>query len=492
MTKCANKCLLSKLIEPRSPKALRRWVGQMLGIQMPPWGRCKGHWGPMAYLQHSFFANGRDVIVWANRGGGKTFYGAVATMLDMLYKPGIQIRILAGSLDQSRRMYGYLRSMLMRPGVREMIQGKMNRQGVELINGSRVELLAQSETAVRGQRVQKLRCDEVELFDREIWEAAQFVTQSAVCGDRLVRGSIEILSTLHRPHGLMHELIQEAQATGSRRIIQWCALDVMKECAPEADCTRCALRDACGGSIKKKSGFLLLEDALKQRNRVSEKRFNSEMLCRAPSRTDAVFPMFDEAAHVREIQADPKLMWVGGMDFGIRDPTVMLWAQIRPPGGRITDIRRATVQVIDEYAANELPLREHLKRIAARNWPAVRWVGVDPAGAQRSAVSGVSTLKMLKHVGYKVHFVRWPVVEGLDVIQRRLEGPPDEEMSPTLLIHPRCKQLIAAMTGYHFDPDRPRSDNPVKDGPDHLMDALRYLLINLENQYETRVRAAGY
>ena len=34
-------------------------------------------------------------------------------------------------------------------------------------------MLAQSQRAVRGLRVQKLRCDEVEMFNPSIWEAAQ-------------------------------------------------------------------------------------------------------------------------------------------------------------------------------------------------------------------------------------------------------------------------------------------------------------------------------
>ena len=50
----------------------------------------------------------------------------------------------------------------------------------------------------------------------------------------------------------------------------------------------------------------------------------------------------------------------------------------------------------------------------------------------------------------------------------------------TLTIHPRCVRLIEAMTRYHFDPDHPRKEEPVKDGPDHLCDALRYLIVNLE------------
>ena len=48
------------------------------------------------------------------------------------------------------------------------------------------------------------------------------------------------------------------------------------------------------------------------------------------------------------------------------------------------------------------------------------------------------------------------------------------------MVHPRCRQLIAALSAYHFDPQRPEVQAPVKDGPDHLCDALRYLVVNLE------------
>ncbi len=42
-------------------------------------------------------------------------------------------------------------------------------------NGAKAAVLAQSQRAVRGLHVQKLRCDEVEMFDPQVWvENAQF------------------------------------------------------------------------------------------------------------------------------------------------------------------------------------------------------------------------------------------------------------------------------------------------------------------------------
>jgi hypothetical protein len=65
------------------------------------------------------------------------------------------------------------------------------------------------------------------------------------------------------------------------------------------------------------------------------------------------------------------------------------------------------------------------------------------------------------------------VREGIEAIRRRLERQ-------TLTVHPRCQKLIEALTCYHFDVQRPTNESPVKDGPDHVCDALRYLVMNLE------------
>jgi hypothetical protein len=52
--------------------------------------------------------------------------------------------------------------------------------------------------------------------------------------------------------------------------------------------------------------------------------------------------------------------------------------------------------------------------------------------------------------------------------------------SPTLFIHPRCKNLIAAMQQYRYPDDG--GELPIKDGTyDHLIDALRYFFINRPN-----------
>jgi hypothetical protein len=244
---------------------------------------------------------GGDCVVWANRGGGKTFMGAVATALDLVFKPGIEVRVLGGSLEQSKRMHAHLRRLFGVPALAALVDGAIKERRLRLVNGSEVEMMAQSEASVRGTRVQKLRCDEVELFKPEVWEAAQLTTRSKQCGDVYVRGSVECLSTMHRPYGIMHSLVRDARA-GSRRLFRWSMLDVLERCDDRYACDTCVLLPECKGRAKKRpaemAGHIEVADAVRMKRRVAETTWNAEMMCVRPRATDLVYPEFDAAVHV--------------------------------------------------------------------------------------------------------------------------------------------------------------------------------------------------
>ena len=113
---------------------------------------------------------------------------------------------------------------------------------------------------------------------------------------------------------------------------------------------------------------------------------------------------------------------------------------------------------------------------------------MDPAGGQRSDQTGSSTIALLRQAGYRVRAARRGLIEGLEAIRRRLE--PDAD-GPRLIVHPRCESLIESLTCYHFDPDKPWRDDPVKDGHDHHADALRYLTVSLDAP-SGKVQVRGY
>lgn len=528
---------------PATPDALHAWLRTHLGLTVPRTALIDGHTAPFDYLVHTFF-EGRgcltpsttnatpaqpapiDCVLWANRGGGKTFLGAVATLLDLVFKPGIEVRILGGSMEQSKRMHTHLRRLFdprARPHLAALVDGRITDTRLRLKNGSTVELLAQSQTSVRGTRVQKLRCDEVDLFSHDVWEAAQLTTRSAKCGGWNVTGSVECLSTMHITHGVMRDLLEEC-AAGRRTLLRWGVVDALEHCGPQHTCRPegqrpCPLFTECGGRAKQRAvddaGHITIADAITLKRRVSLATWDAEMLCNRPKRTDAVLPEFDAARHVvRTLPFSPHpppgahlflphhlVRWLAGMDFGWRAPTVVLFAALDIHG---------TLYIVDERSRRGTLLEEHIDAVKlgapgsepgaeadesieprpTGGWPRPEWIGVDPAGENAHEQSGTSNADIMRRAGLTIKTRRMPVREGLDLVRARLA--PADSSPPRLLVHARCTTLIESLERYHFPADNPESDTPVKgDGFDHAVDALRYLIQNLDKPYKTTVKIYG-
>lgn len=476
-----------QLLRPQTAAQLRKFVEVGFGLHLPTArGADQAYGGPFDYLADSFFDRSGDAVVWANRGGGKTMLGAVATLLDLIFKPGIQVRVLGGSLQQAEKMYEHLRLLLDQPLLRAgggVLASVPTQRKIVLGNGSKVELLTCSEKSVRGTRVQVLRCDEVDVMKRGVWDAAQLVTRSAVCGGRLVPGRIEALSTMHEVGGLMSELTDS-----DRRLYRWNALDVVARCPPTMSCQGCKVWEDCRGTAKQANGHLPVQDLIDQRGRLSDGLWDAEMMCKRPVTRSAVYPKFDPDDFVDD--AEPwrlptEGMWYGGMDFGLRNETVVLWAWAMWRGPT------AILHLAGEYIAKE--------RIVSDNFTAANAVAnkhdlpllekldalsVDPAGKQRSSQTGRSEVDVLRQAGCTVRTPKAPVRLGIEAVMRRMDHG-------LLHIHPRCTGLIEALQKYRYDPDRPNNENPLKEGADHACDALRYLVLAFDRGGD-RVRRRKY
>jgi hypothetical protein len=460
--------------------ALRDWIRAFTTLTIPRHAVCPNHNSPFDYLAASYFEPAKDIVVWAPRGGGKTRLAALATLLDLIHKPGIAVRILGGSLEQSLRMWEHLMPDLLRCLGDEFPKG--NGRSFKLRNKSSAAVLTQSQRAVRGLRVQKMRCDEVELFKPEIWEAAQLVTKSLKTSKERrvfpqIRGCIEAISTLHEPFGLMNTIIEQSSNNGVP-LVRWCLLDVLEKCPPERECQTCPLHEECQGVAKDKcEGFVSIDDAIAMKKRVSRDTWEAEMLCRRPSVRGCVFPHFDPAIHVRETISSATNAIDLSIDFGFSNPFVCLWIATCDDGA---------VHVIDEYVQPQRMLSEHLVELAARSWGTVRHVYCDPAGSARNEQTAASDVSCLRKAGYRVKYSASRIVDGLELMRAALCPAWG---SSKLFIHPRCQKLIRALRSYRYAPGG--SELPLKDGEhDHLIDALRYFFIN--HQRPMRVTSRRY
>ncbi len=461
------------LLQPcQTPADLKQWLQTHLHLHMPAAGLCPGHHSPLDYLRRAYFEPASDLIVWAPRGGGKTRLGAAATLLDLLHKPGAQVRILGGSLEQSLKMWEHLEPDLLDLADHVAVQKARH---VEMANGSRAAVLTQSQRAVRGLRIQKLRCDEVELFDPDIWQAAQLTTRSLPPADQrpAVTGVIEALSTWHIPGGLMQRIIENARAL-QMPILHWCLIDVLQKCEPDRPCQSCPLWEECGGRAKQADGFIPIDDAITMKRRVSLETWQAEMLCRRPTQGGAVFPSFDPDIHVRDIT--PVGRFTLAVDFGFRSPFVCLWV-CRSEDGHD--------HIVDEYLQDGVELLDHLPLIESRPWPKTRLMACDPAGNGANDQTAVSNIQLLRARGYRLKFRKSRIIDGLEHIRAALRPAAGQ---PRLTLHPRCKRLIEAFQSYHYG--KHGGETPYKDGiHDHPIDALRYYYIN---QVESTIKWSMY
>jgi len=541
---------------PRTSDALRRFVRSAYGLSIPNKAVCPGHAAPMEYLARAALEPGRDLVVWASRGGAKTQLGSIAAHLDSMLRPGCQTRILGGSLDQSEKMYAYLSEKWDGPFAL-YLEGRPTARRTRLANGSVIEVLTQSPRSVRGLRVHRLKCDEVDEFAPEVWRAAQFVTQSSRGKDgRWIPAQMEVFSTLHRPFGPMAQLVDRLTSRGATQLapgeytggrtreeapsaarppvysrganceseiaarspllLKWCLWETIEPCPPERSCSRCPLWSDCEGRARMADGYFPIDDAIAQKSRASREAWEAEMLCLRPRGDGLVFADFSPARHVAEVPYDPGLPLYRAIDFGYANPFVCLWVQVkcgvrsaecgvndqetgdagakgkallltphsalRTPHLPDADLSQIQLRVVAEYVARERPVAEHAREMASRDPGPVSATFADPAGWQRSDVTGTGPCQELAALGIKVRTPRAGILEGVEMLRRLLKdrgGAGGERTG--LVIHPSCRWLIRAFQEYHWD-DRPegrRSERPAKDGADHPIDALRYLVTGL-------------
>jgi hypothetical protein len=269
-------------------------------------------------------------------------------------------------------------------------------------------------------------------------------------------------------------------------LLVWCLWETIERCTSDRSCSRCVLSEDCQGRAREAEGFLQIDDAIAQKRRSGREAWESEMLCRRPRTENLVFPGFARAAHVAAAEYDSRWPVYRALDFGYANPFVCLWVQLAGD-----DPETARLVVLDEYVARQRTVAEHAAVLLGRPWP-VRATFCDPAGWQRGDVTGSGACQELANHGILTRSSSSGIMEGVDRI-RALLAP---ALGPArLVIAPRCARLIRAMEAYHYPtgPSLAAREVPDKDGEhDHLIDALRYLVVHLFGRGRGEAREVKY
>ena len=275
-----------------------------LPLHIPRAKGCPDHTPPAEYLCDAFFDRSPLAICWANRGGGKTLLGALATWLDMVFKGGCSTTVLAGSFQQGKRLYEHLSGKgngwgLVNDVFRYLLRREKNKEGellaysATLSNFSCIEILPASSKSVRGTHPQKCKLDEIDEMDPSLYEGSLSTAMSS----RGIQASTHIYSTMHKTYGLMQQVVEEAPVRGYR-LYKWCIMDVLERCVGRECGEVCPLWEDCQGRAQEADGYYSIESAITKKRQVSEQTWLSEYLCQIPSSEGLIYKEFDMALFV--------------------------------------------------------------------------------------------------------------------------------------------------------------------------------------------------
>ncbi|HEX3058093.1 MAG TPA: hypothetical protein VHP62_01955 [Usitatibacter sp.] len=180
-----------------------------------------------------------------------------------------------------------------------------------------------------------------------------------------------------------------------------------------------------------------------------------------------------QPAHVREFDYAPK-DWprYGGLDWGYSSEGAYLWVVQHPDG---------FLEVEDEYIFNgprrdKQIAKEVAQEIVRRNVARgirVRRTYADPSmDEKRGHETHESYFDTFRKHGVPLERGDNDRVQGLARMRAWLRNRPDGQ--PFLRVHPRCTYLIRTFGEVVMDEQEP--EDMDSDGPDHALDALRYVV----------------
>ena len=484
--------------KPRSRPSLWAFIGLYLGVWLPHKCFTPGHSSPFDFVAEGFFHPERDLAAWANRRGAKTLSASILAALDYRFsdKP-IKGRVLSGSEDQARALYGYWERWC-RTLLRDRLKGDPGRLITRLDNGD-FEILAASAKRVRGPGIQRLFWDEVDEIDPSIM-AASVGTLNSLNG---VPARTVATSTWHYAHGPMGELVASAKDKGFS-LHKWNVWESIQSCPRDRHqdgrgCRNCPLGPPClakareldgraaVGMASRACGLFAIDDAVKQYRQWSAQQWQAEAECKRPSLTGLVYQQFDRGLHVvADLGFQDELPTWRSIDWGLNN-FVCLWVQ---------EGKRGEAYVVDELWARQTTTHQMAREILRRdNGRRIEATYCDPAGRNRNDQTGYSDVEIFAQHGLPCRYGLSPwereVSNGINLIRSALRpaaGP------PRLFLAGRCTQLIKAFEGYKLRQENGQYvDEPIKPQEcDHPMDALRYYFVNRHSRSRAEERTMGY
>ena len=490
---------------PQNRDQLHSWIKHNLGYDIPRKSVCHGHTSPFDFLADLYFGPTTSAVAMANRGGSKTFMVAMLHYLNSRFKPGIESCTVGAIEMQARRAYAHLQKLVDKVGQDEVAATTMI--DTRWRNGSRVEVLPGTISAVNGPHPCVVHVDEVELMDPEVYQESRNMSQSQVVYGRQYPAQDIITSTRKRGHGPMQNIIDSihvAEADGREppyKLYTWCVFEVAQNvpncrvanpgCANPCPCNEVpggrfadgrprTLEDVCQGRFSKSDGFVPLSDIINTFTKASPEIWEAQQECSRPSSEGLIFPGFDKHRYgVIDWTPDPGLGPIFmSVDFGGTAPHAVNWYQVlryevdaQTPHGT-KRLKEGAIVCFDEiYKAeignNQLAAmivqREALWRKKVRGWKVMQRYGDIAAKAARLDFAQHDPPLRL------VHYITREIEEHIKV------GNEYISKDRFYVDLGRCPMFIEEIEAWHRDRN---TEKPV-DMNDHVMSNFRYFVAHI-------------
>jgi hypothetical protein len=220
----------------------------------------------------------------------------------------------------------------------------------------------------------------------------------------------------------------------------------------------------------------------KTKREMTDRSFAQEFLAEFNKPQGTVYEEWD-LSHFKDVPYDINLPVHLSMDFGINDPTSIIWIQNTG----------SEYRVIDYYEANNANIDHFVSVIRSKPYKDPELITGDTAGNARSLTTGTSPIEIMAQKGLYVR-----TKAGVKI--------PDQirmthQIIPSLYVDKKCERFRDCLLNYKYPEIKETARNqeneiPIHDQYSHAMRALEYYSINIKDvkqkeQYIPRVELLG-
>jgi hypothetical protein len=314
---------------------------------------------------------------------------------------------------------------------------------VSFTNGSKIELIGvENAESLRGAVVNFMILDEYADFSREIWPKVLRPMLSTT------RGDVWFIGT---PKGMGNDLYD-------------------KYFTKDIDCTPYKIPSCViNGStiVSTTSQYASIEELQGAFNSLPKEAFEQEYMGEFTRPTGTVYSDWP-LENFKEVKYDVNLPLHATMDFGVNDPTSIIWIQ---PNG-------SEYRIIDYYEASDANIEHFVAVLNSKPYKSVELYTGDIAGNARTLTTGTSPIEMLAQKG--IHVRTKSGVKIIDQV-RVTHG-----LIKSLFVSNHLTRFRDCLLNYRYPEVKDTARNqenelPIHDEFSHAMRALEYYAVNIKD-----------